>query len=441
VLRKNVVRLLWIIFAIVWRCRPRQISLGLPWGAAMKLIRRQFMHLAAGAAALPAASRFASAQTNPTRPITMIVPVVAGGPADVIARLLAERMRYSLGQPIIIENIGGADGSIGTGRAARARPHGYTIDLGFLGSHVLNGAFYSLPYDVLNDFAPISPLATNSFGLFARKTLPPKDLKELITWLKANSDKASAGVSAVSVRLVTVFFRKETGTQFGLVPYRGGAPAMQDVMAGQIDLLFGTPGQLPLTRTGSIKAYAVTGDRRLAGEMGLPAASWSEWSGLFAPRRTPTDIIGTLNAAAVEALADPAVRSRLAELGYEVFRREQQTPEALGALVKADAEKWWQIIKEFGIKGEWQLRNRLHACCGSVRDTKPCPRRGQLSSEAVAVCERRLHRQPPLTGLPIRTSCSVLVCLLSPVADMSGYVPWAAMGQNPTLGVIQIHGF
>jgi tripartite-type tricarboxylate transporter receptor subunit TctC len=318
------------------------------------------LHLAVGAAALPAISRIARAQAYPTRPITMIVPLAAGSSVDVIARALAERMRGSLGQPIIIENVGGADGSIGAGRAARARPDGYTIDLGFVGNHALNGAFYSLPYDALNDFAPISPLIAAPLILYARKTIPAKDLNELIAWLKANPDKTSVGVAAVNQRLVTAFFRKETGTQFALVPYRGGAPAMQDVMAGQIDLHFGLPNWLSLVRAGNIKAYAVTNDTRLAlapdiptfGEMGLPTVSWSEWLGLFAPRRTPTDIIGRLNAAAVETLADPAVRSRFVELGFEIFPRERRTPEVLGALVKADAEKWWPIIKELGIKAQ-----------------------------------------------------------------------------------------
>jgi tripartite-type tricarboxylate transporter receptor subunit TctC len=187
-----------------------------------------------------------------------------------------------------------------------------------------------------------------------------KDLKELIAWLKANPDKASAGVTSVALRLTTAFFQKETGTRFTVVPYRGGGPAMNDLVAGQIDLLFGTPGQLPTMRAGSIKAYAVTSDTRLAvapeiptfGEMGLPAVSWSEWSGLFAPKGTPKDVIGRLNAAIVEALADSAVRSRLAELGYEAFPRDRQTPEALAALQKADAEKWWPIIKELGIKAQ-----------------------------------------------------------------------------------------
>ena len=247
-----------------------------------------------------------------------------------------------------------------SGRAARARPDRYTIDIGFQGNHVLNGAFFSLPYDVLNDFAPISPLATVWDVLYARKTLPAEDLKELIAWLKANPNQASAGVSAAGGRLINAFFQKETRTQFAVVPYRGNAPAAQDLAAGQIDLWFGAADQLPLVRAGSIKAYAVTSDARMAlapdiptfGEMGLPALSYSDWVGLFAPKGTPMDIISKLNVAAVEALADPVVRSRLAALGLEVFPREKQVPEALGALVKADAEKWWPIIKELGIKAE-----------------------------------------------------------------------------------------
>jgi len=227
-------------------------------------------------------------------------------------------------------------------------------------THVLNGAFYSLPYDVLNDFVPIAPLATTPAVLLARKTMSPIDLNELISWLKANPNKASVGIIVASIHLITAFFQKETGTQLTLVPYRGVAPAVQDLAAGQIDLLFASPDTLPLVRAGNIKAYAVTSDARLAlapdiptfAEMGLPAVSYSGWYALFAPRGTPRDIIGKLNAAAVEALADPAVRSRLIELGLEIFPRDQQTPEALGALVRADAAKWWPIIKESGIKAE-----------------------------------------------------------------------------------------
>jgi tripartite-type tricarboxylate transporter receptor subunit TctC len=326
----------------------------------MKLPRRQFLQLAASAAALPAVPPIARAQTYPTRPITLIVSAAAGSSSDVVARLLVERMRESLGKPIIIENVSGGNGSIGVGRLARARPDGYTIDIGYQGAHVLNGAFYSLPYDVLNDFAPISPLASFPEFLFTRKTMPAKDLNGLIAWLKANPDKASAGIAAPGMHLVTTLFQKDTGTRFAFVPYRGTGPAMQDLLAGQIDMVFDTPVSLPLARAGSIKAYAVTSDTRFAtapdiptfAEMRLPGVSYSSWYGFFAPGGTPQDILRQLNAATVEALADPVVRSRLADLGMDVFPRERQTPEALGALVKADAEKWWPLIKEFNIKVE-----------------------------------------------------------------------------------------
>jgi tripartite-type tricarboxylate transporter receptor subunit TctC len=326
----------------------------------MRLLRRQFLHLAAGAAALSAVSRIAMAQTYPTRPITMVVPYPAGGLADAVARVLAEPIRGSLGQPIIIENVSGADGSIGTGRVARAKPDGYTIEEGGISTHMLNGGFYSLPYDVMNDFVPILPLATLPYFLFGRKTMPAKDLHELIAWLKANPNKASAGLTSSFLRLATAFFQRETGTQFTLVPYRGSAPAIQDLVAGQIDMCFDTPVQLPLMRAGSIKAYATTSDARSAlapdtptfGEMGLPALSFGAWYALFAPKSTPKEIIARLNAAAVQALADPEARSRLVGLGVEILPRERQTPEALGALQKAQIDKWWPLIKEFGIKAE-----------------------------------------------------------------------------------------
>src|SRR5262249_3693546 len=245
-------------------------------------------------------------------------------------------------------------------RAARARADGYTVSLGLMGTHVLNGALYSLQYDVLNDFAPILPLVTIPIVLFARKTMPANDLNELIAWLKTNPNKASAAKITAATHLLSAVLQQATGTQFALVPYRGTAPAMQDLVAGQIDLLFTTPDQLALMRAGSIKAYAVTSDTRLAAasdiptfaEMGLAALSYSSWFGLFAPKGTPTDIIGQLNGAAVEALADPAVRSRIADLGFEIFPREKQTPEALGALQKDDAKKWWPLIKAAGIKPE-----------------------------------------------------------------------------------------
>jgi tripartite-type tricarboxylate transporter receptor subunit TctC len=330
------------------------------WEGTMKLPRRQFLHLAVGAAALPAVSRIAWAQVYPSRPITMIVPSPAGAAADTIGRVVAERMRGSLGQSIIIENVSGAGGSIGTGRAARARPDGYTIDIGFNSTHALNGALYSLGYDVLNDFEPISPLVTSSNFFYARKTMPAKDLNDLIDWMKANPDKASAGITTVGYHLFTALFQKQTGTKFAFVPYRGVPAALQDLVAGRIDLLFATPDVLPLARAGSIKVYAVTSDTRFAqapdvptfAEMGVPVVFLSSWIGLFAPRGTPRDIIGKLNAAAVEALADPLVRSRIADLGYDTVPRERQTPETLAGLQKADAEKWWPIIMELGLKAE-----------------------------------------------------------------------------------------
>jgi tripartite-type tricarboxylate transporter receptor subunit TctC len=291
----------------------------------------------------------------------MIVPFPVGGPTDMIGRVLAERMRDSLGHPVIVENVSGADGSIGTGRVARAKRDGYTIELGIRGTHVLNGALYSLSYDVVNDFAPILPLVTNPALLLAKKAMPANDLKGLIAWLKASPGKATMGIYTIGLRIMIEAFQKDTATRLTLVPYRGEAPAIQDLLAGQIDMLIDTPLQLPLVRAASIKAYAVTSETRLAlapdiptfGEMGLPALfSLTSWFGLFAPSGTPKDIIGKLNGAAVEALADPAVRSRFADFGMEIFPREKQTPEALGALVKADAEQWLPLIKEFGIKAE-----------------------------------------------------------------------------------------
>jgi tripartite-type tricarboxylate transporter receptor subunit TctC len=325
----------------------------------MKLRRRTFLRFA-GAATASVFARVAKAQVYPARPITVVVPFAAGGPADIPGRVIAERMRKSLGQPVVIENIGGAAGSIGAGRVARATPDGYTIVLGNMSTHVMNAAFYSLAYDVLNDFAPISPLVTAPVVLFAKKTMPAANLQELIDWLKANPGKASAGFASVTFQVINLFFQKASGTRIALIPYRGSAPGMQDLVAGQTDLYFTTPVELPLVRAGSVKAYAVTSDMRLAlapdiptfAELGLPSLSFSNWYGLFAPKGTPREIVAKLDAAAVDALADPAVRSRLADLGYEVFPRERQTPEALGAMQKADAGKWWPIIREAGIKPE-----------------------------------------------------------------------------------------
>lgn len=306
----------------------------------------------------PAFSCVGAAQAYPARPITMIVPFPAGGPLDSVGRVLAERMRASLGQPVIIENVAGADGSIGTGRAARAQSDGYTISLGAMATHVLNAGFYRLKYDVLHDFAAVAPLVRFPFVLFARKSMPANNLNELISWLRANPNAASVAVVNAGVRLLASFLQKETATQFTLVPYRT-LPAA-DLAAGHIDLVFLTPDFLPLMRAGSIKAYAVTSDMRWTvapdvptfAEMGLRALSYFDWFGLFAPKGTPQEIIDRLNTAAVAALAEPAVRSRYLDLGMEIFPRERQTPQTLAALQNADAARWWPIIAELAIKAE-----------------------------------------------------------------------------------------
>jgi tripartite-type tricarboxylate transporter receptor subunit TctC len=293
----------------------------------------------------------------------MIVPFPAGGPTDTIARIVAEGMRVSLRQPIIIENVTGAGGTIGVGRVARAVPDGYTLSVGFLGTHVLNGAIYRLQYDVLKDFEPVALLASNPQLIVAKNALPAKSLNELIVWLQANPGKASQGTAGVGspAHVSGAYFQKETGTRFQFIPYRGAAPAMQDLVAGQIDLMFDqVVNSLPHVRGGKIKAYAVTAKTRLVSapeiptvdEAGLRGFYISIWSGMWAPKGTPKDVVAKLNAAVVDALAHPTVRRQLADLGQEVPPRGQQTPEALGTFQRAEMEKWWPIIKTAGIKAE-----------------------------------------------------------------------------------------
>jgi tripartite-type tricarboxylate transporter receptor subunit TctC len=305
----------------------------------------------------------APAQSYPSHPVTMIVPLAAGGPIDTIARIVAEGMRASLGQPIIIENVTGASGSLGVGRVARAAPDGYTISLGYLGTHVFNGATYTLPYDLLNDFEPVALLVSNPLLIVARKAMPANDLRELITWLKANPGKASEGTTGVggSSHVAGVYFQKETGTSFQVVPYRGAAPIMQALLAGQIDLMFDfAANSLPQVHFGTIKAYAVTAPNRLPAapdiptvdEAGLPGFYISAWEGIWAPKGTPKNVIDKVNAAVMNALADPSVRRRLIELGQDIYPRDQQTPEALDALQRAEIKKWWPLIKAAGIKAE-----------------------------------------------------------------------------------------
>ena len=306
----------------------------------------------------------ALAQDYPSRPITIVVPFAAGGPTDTVARIMAEPMRAVLGQSIIVENVVGASGTVGTGRVARAAPDGHTIVVGYWGTHVLNGALFSLQYDVLRDFAPVALLATNPQLIVARTTLPPKDLSELIAWLKANPYKASQGTAGVGTpaHVSGAFFQIMTQTKFQFVPYsRGAAPAMQDLIAGQIDLMFDQSSHsLPHVRNGSIKAYAVTADTRLPSapeiptvdEAGLPGLHVSVWSGMWAPKDTPKPLLAKLNAAVGNALADPTVRKRLAELGQDVPSRELQTLEGFAAFHQAEIEKWWPIIRAANLKGE-----------------------------------------------------------------------------------------
>jgi tripartite-type tricarboxylate transporter receptor subunit TctC len=330
----------------------------------MKLPRRQFLHLASGAAALPAVSRIAMAQAYPTRPITMIIPFSAGGPSDVIGRLLAERMRATLGQSVVVENSTGAGGTIGVGRVARAAPDGYTLGIGIWSTHVVNGAIYTLRYDVTKDFAPVS-LISRELGtiIVAKKSTPAKDLRELIEWLKAGQGRATFGTAGVGSppHIGGVLFQNLAGAPFQFVHYRGAAPVAQDLVAGQIDMAIDSPTtSLPQVRAGFIKAYAVTAKSRLpaapdiptADEAGLSGMYLSVWFALWAPKGTPTDVVTKLNLAARRALADPSMGSRLVDLGQEIFPPDQQTPEALGALQKADIEKWWPIIKAAGIKAE-----------------------------------------------------------------------------------------
>ena len=305
----------------------------------------------------------AQAQTYPTRPITLVVPFPAGGATDPLARVLIEHMKTTLGQPIVIENVTGAGGSIGTGRVARATPDGYTLVIGHTGTHVFNGATLTLNHDLINDFEPVALLANTPQWIIAKKTLAPTSLKELVAYLKANPDKVTAATVGVGggSTIAGVYFQKVTGTTFQFVPYRGGGPAMQDLVAGQVDIMFDqSANSFVQVKGGQAKVYAVLAKQRwslapevpTSDESGFPGIYISYWHGLWAPKGTPKDVIAKLAAAAQAALADATVRQRFAAIGQEIWPLEQQTPQALAAQQKAEIEKWWPIIKAAGIKAQ-----------------------------------------------------------------------------------------
>jgi tripartite-type tricarboxylate transporter receptor subunit TctC len=305
----------------------------------------------------------AAAQPYPSRPVTVIVPFPAGGATDTLARYLAEQIRPVLGQPIVIENVGGAAGGLGVGRAVRSAADGYTLSIGTSTTHMLIGGLYNLQFDLLKDLEPVIQIGSEPLLIVGKKGFPAEDLKGLIAWLKANPDKASVGIAGVGAtgHLTGISFQRETGTNFQFVPYRGNGPAMQDLLAGQIDFMIEPASNFrSLLAAGHVKPYAITGKARLksapdiptAAEAGLPDFVTSLWYGLWVPMDTPKDIIAKLNATMVQVLAEPAVQKRFEELGIEITPAAQQTPEALRAYQKAEAERWWPIIKAAGIKVE-----------------------------------------------------------------------------------------
>jgi tripartite-type tricarboxylate transporter receptor subunit TctC len=302
------------------------------------------------------------AQTYPSRQITLVVPFPPGGSTDVAARIMAERMRAPLGQPVIIENIGGAGGSIAVGRVARAAPDGYTFDIGQWDTHV-GSIIYKLDYDLQKDFEPIGLVSNNPQLMVAKKDLPADNLKDLVAWMKTNPGKINFVNQNAAANVTGVLFEKLTGQKFQYIPYRGAGPAMTDLVSGQVDLLVVQGAvALPQIRGGKIKAIANLSPQRSASmpdiptsdETGVKGLYMSGWFGFWAPKGTPKDIIAKLNAAMIEALADPAVKARFTELGLDVAPRELQTPEGLAAFQKAEIDKWWPIIKDAGISAQAQ---------------------------------------------------------------------------------------
>jgi len=328
----------------------------------MRLARRQVLRLAASAAAvLPASVRIAAADAYPSRPITIVVPFAAGGGTDILARILAEHMSGLFGQTVLVENVAGAAGAIGVERVVRAPADGYTLSVGTLTTHVLIGGLYKLNFDLLNDLAPIAELASEPLMICVRNSLPANNLQELIAWLRANPGKANAGIPGAGStgNLAGIAFQNATGTKFQFVPYRGDGPAVQDLVAGNIDLMIEPSSNfVAQVQAGTIRALAVTAKTRHPGlpnvpttdEAGLPGFYASIWFGLWAPRATPRDVLAKINDVAVKTLADPGVRGRLDKLGDQVTPPDMQNPEAFAAFQKAEAAKWWPIIKAANLK-------------------------------------------------------------------------------------------
>lgn len=317
--------------------------------------------LAAGA--VLASTVAAQAQSYPTKPITVVIPLAAGGAVDTMVRTMTESMRASLGQPILVENMGGAGGVTGINRVARAEPDGYTVSVGTWGTHVVNAFVFSPPYDLVKDFEAVALLPSVPHWIIARKNLPAADLKELLAYMKANDGKvtaASIGAGGSSA-VCSYYLGKVTGTKTTLVPYRGGAPALQDVVAGNVDTMCDlAANSLSQVKAGTVKAYAVTAKKRwfaapdvpTVAEAGAPGVEVINWLGAYAPKGTPKDVVEKLNAAFKTAMADATVRQRLADQGLEIPPSEQQTPGAFAIYLKSEMDKWGVIIRESGMKAQ-----------------------------------------------------------------------------------------
>jgi tripartite-type tricarboxylate transporter receptor subunit TctC len=308
-------------------------------------------------------STIARADNFPSHPVTIVVPFSAGGPSDAMTRILAERMQRTLGETVTVENVTGAGGSLGVGRVVRAAPDGYTVGFGHLGTHVANGAIYKLGYDLVTDLAPVVLLPSNPMIIVSKNAVPAKTLKELLAWLKARPTPATAGTAGAGSgsHIAGLYFENASGIKLQYVPYRGTAPALNDLVAGQIDLIIDqTSNSISQVRAGTIRAYAVTDDKRVESapeipstdEAGLPGFHMTLWSGLWVPKGTPKPVVAKLNAAAVEAMNDPAVRKKFEDLGLQMPPPDQLSPEALGIWQKAEIAKWWPMIKAANVKVE-----------------------------------------------------------------------------------------